>query len=209
MDYRLVANRDHLAKLNFNSSLEPLTTGFNENDIGVYLRIRRLKGPRSDIFNVATTSAPNCHSLRIFPAALTGIQYLAAIRTPGRTSPPVSRSQMGKKGKVVGVMKASRIAIAVVLAGVFETAQGEPAAVAGPAPAPQDCWVEHTQVQPSPARQGSTDAPVLVTVFGAMKDQRLGAEHPTAEQKKPCDVKAPRLGPGPDASGILPRSLAP
>lgn len=104
-------------------------------------------------------------------------------------------------------MKACRIAIAVALAGVLQPARGETAAPASPPAAPQDCWVEHTQVQPSPARQGSADAPVLATVYGAMKDQRLGAEHPTETQKKPCDLKTPR--PGPDSGATLPRSLAP
>lgn len=104
-------------------------------------------------------------------------------------------------------MKVGRIAIAVALAGVLQSARSEAPAVAATPPVPQDCWVEHTQVQPSPARQGSADAPVLATVYGAMKDQHLGAEHPTATQKKPCDLKAPR--PAPESGTTLPRSLAP
>lgn len=104
-------------------------------------------------------------------------------------------------------MKTGHIAIAVALAGVLQPAWGEAALPAAPPAAPQDCWVEHTQVQPSPARPGSADGPVLATVYEAMKDQRLGAEHPTEAQKKPCGVNPPRLGP--DAGASLPRSLAP
>lgn len=104
-------------------------------------------------------------------------------------------------------MNTCRIALAVALAGVFQPVLGETAAPASAPAVPQDCWVEHAQVQPSPARPGSADGPVLATVYEAMKDQRLGAEHPTEEQKKPCSVKAPRLVP--DAGATLPRSLAP
>lgn len=104
-------------------------------------------------------------------------------------------------------MKACRITLAVALAAVLQPALGEIVAPSSPPAVPQDCWVEHAQVQPSPARPGSTDGPVLATVYEAMKDQRLGAEHPTEAQKKPCGVNAPR--PGPDSGATLPRSLVP
>lgn len=107
-------------------------------------------------------------------------------------------------------MKVCRMALAVALAGVLPLAQGETVAPASPPPVPAECWVEHTQVQPSPARQVSADAPVLATVYGALKDQRLGAEHPTEAQKKPCALKAPRPGPeSGDSGATLPRSLTP
>lgn len=112
--------------------------------------------------------------------------------------------------EVIAVLKLIRFAMAatLVLGCRSDPAlAGADAAPPAPAKAAADCWVDHTQVQPSPPRQGSVGTPTVDPAYRLMSDAHPGAEHPTPARKRPCTSLPPRQGLGlrlPES-----RSLAP
>lgn len=55
-----------------------------------------------------------------------------------------------------------------------------------------DCWVEHTQVQPSSIVHDQHADAVSSTRIHLMTDRHLGAEHPGDRRTRPCSILAPR-----------------
>lgn len=55
-----------------------------------------------------------------------------------------------------------------------------------------DCWVEHTQVQPSTVFAAGHEHTVASRKIHLMTDRHLGAEHPGDRRTRPCGVLAPR-----------------
>lgn len=109
------------------------------------------------------------------------------------------------------MLKLSCLAMAAMLVLGLQSAPGvagEAAESPAPANAAADCWVDHTQVQPSPPRQGSVGVPTADPAYRLMSDAHSGAEHPTPARKRPCNsLPPPRQGVGlrlPES-----RSLAP
>lgn len=55
-----------------------------------------------------------------------------------------------------------------------------------------DCWVEHTQVQPSTVFAAGQEHTVASRKIHLMTDRHLGAEHPGDRRTRPCGVMLPR-----------------
>lgn len=103
----------------------------------------------------------------------------------------------------------SRLAIAASLLVAVQNGHGAPAPAAVPpaAASTPECWVEHTQVQPSPTRPGSAGAPAAGAAVLALNDQHAGAEHPTKLRKRACNALRPPAGQKTGVGAV--RTLAP
>lgn len=55
-----------------------------------------------------------------------------------------------------------------------------------------DCWVEHTQVQPSTIVSDPHGEAVSSGKIHLISDRHLGAEHPGDRRTRPCSILAPR-----------------
>lgn len=99
-------------------------------------------------------------------------------------------------------MNVKRFVIATALLVALEPVLGATGLVAKPAQlsgAQSDCWVEHTQVQPPAAREGSGREYMLDAKSRLLAEDHVGAEHPSAAaRKRPCNSEPPppRLGDG-------------
>lgn len=73
--------------------------------------------------------------------------------------------------------------------------------------ATQDCWVEHTQLQPSPARpQSKTDERPGAETRRLMSEDHPGAEHASRAKKRSCNSVQP--GKAFDAAASEPRVMS-
>jgi hypothetical protein len=108
-------------------------------------------------------------------------------------------------------MRVGRITIAsaFLLIGPAMGESGKAAAPAAPGLSPPDCWVEHTQVQPSPtARERRTAQQLASAQEPLFVEEHVGSEHPKGPRMRSCasqpesppaNLRAPQVNALPEA----------